>query len=216
MRIFRDVSRVAQNTLPLLAILAVFALAAIGAVTAILFQVQAQGATDVSHVDYGSGFVDFTDGMTIANNQPRFKGVIDPPGYVRVALDDLQIGKNGTRSDGSWQKGWKGTAFEDGDYSITVQNEAGATLYVAELTIDANGDGNPTATATATPTSTSTPTPVPGEPGSLTASLDDNQVTLNWSAADDATDYEVDVGTKDRDWDTVTEQDVASVGNKTS
>ncbi len=141
-----------------IAVLVVVALA-VGILASVAASVGAQSGTYVSHVDAGSGFVEFTAGMTIANNTPRFQGMIDPPGYVLVAIDGVQVGKNGTTDDGWWQKGWKNAALDDGDYTLTVQDQAGTTLYTAGLTIDADGDGNPTPEPTEEPTVAPTPDP---------------------------------------------------------
>ncbi len=89
----------------------------------------------ITHVDGGSGFVTFTDGMTVNTDMPRFRGTSS--GYDSVTLQVqnstgtiTQIGTGtGVNDDGSFQRGR--TTLDDGTYTILV-----GSVQLGTITVD--------------------------------------------------------------------------------
>ena len=125
----------------------------------------------ITHVDGGSGFVSYTDGMTVNTDTPRFRGTSS--GYDSITLQVrysngtlTQIGTGtGVNDDGSFQRGR--TTLPDGTYTILV-----GTVSLGTITV-ATADGATT---------------VPARPQNLqVASVTNTTVTLTWDLPDDST-----------------------------
>ena len=85
-------------------------------------------AVRITYVDGGSGFVQFTDGMTVGTDTPKFRGTSVGYDSIRLQVRDsngvvTQIGSGtGVNDDGSFQRGR--TTLPDGTYSIFVNSES--------------------------------------------------------------------------------------------
>ena len=84
-------------------------------------------SASITQIDGGSGFVTFTDGMTVNTDMPRFRGTSDGYDSIRLQVRDsdgtvTQIGTGtGVNGDGSFQRGR--TTLSDGTYNIFVNSE---------------------------------------------------------------------------------------------
>ena len=89
----------------------------------------------ITHVDGGSGFVPYTDGMAVHTDMPRFRGTSDGYDTVRLQVRDsngiiTQIGSGmGISDDGSFQRGR--TILSDGTYTILV-----GSVQLGTITVD--------------------------------------------------------------------------------
>ena len=102
-------------------------------VDTVTITVQADTTTvTITHMDGGSGFVPYTDGMIVGTDMPRFRGTSDGYDSIRLQVRDsdgavTQIGSGtGVSDDGSFQRGR--TTLPDGTYSIFVNSESNTII----------------------------------------------------------------------------------------
>ena len=90
----------------------------------------------ITRIHDGNSYVAFTDGITIENNTPRFRGTSQNVSYFTLDIDGDLVGRNtDTRSDGDWTRKWKSTPLENGTYTLNIKTQNDVNIGVYSITI---------------------------------------------------------------------------------
>ncbi len=104
-------------------------------------------SASITAVNGGGNYIPFTDGMTITDNTPRFRGTSENLDEVQLLLNGVQVGvTTNVLYDGRWTKIWLNDPLDDGLYTLTVR-EYGVDIASFSIIIDAVQYSEPTSFA---------------------------------------------------------------------
>ena len=84
----------------------------------------------------GTGWVTFSNGITIHTGLPKFQGTTDNLSSVHITLHDKQVGGTNISDTGTFWKSWKHEPLGNGVYTIEVRESSNSdVLYTGTITI---------------------------------------------------------------------------------